>query len=117
MDRVRVSRAGQVFFGDREAGRLEELADESGAVAGYRFAYNPDYLTGGSPLSFNLPLSEQPYESERLSSFFENLVSEGWMRQLQSREQHIDESDTFGLLLANGRDLVGAVTVLPASAG
>lgn len=116
MDRVRVSRAGQVFFGDREAGRLEELIDEVGALAGYRFAYDPDYLAGGSPLSFNLPLSEQPYESDHLPSFFENLVAEGWMRQLQSREQHIDENDKFGLLLANGRDLVGAVTVLPVSA-
>ena len=47
--------------------------------------------------------------------FFENLVSEGWLRKLQSQQQKIDENDRFGLLLANGGDLVGAVTVEPIS--
>ena len=46
-------------------------------------------------------------------AFFENLVSEGWLRKLQSQEQKIDENDRFGLLLMNGRDLVGAVTIVP----
>jgi serine/threonine-protein kinase HipA len=40
-------------------------------------------------------------------------VSEGWLRKLQSQEQKIDENDRFGLLLMNGRDLVGAVTIVP----
>ncbi len=45
--------------------------------------------------------------------FFENLVSEGWLRKLQSQHQKIDERDRFTLLVENGKDLVGAVTVEP----
>jgi serine/threonine-protein kinase HipA len=41
------------------------------------------------------------------------LVSEGWLQKLQSQQQNIDEHDRFGLLISNGKDLVGAVTVEP----
>lgn len=91
------------------AGILEE--DESG----YSFTYDNDYLAGGTPISYQLKLREAPYRSEWLMPFFENLVSEGWLRKLQSQQQKIDENDRFGLLLANGSDLVGAVTVEPVS--
>ena len=78
--------------------------------------YDPDYLAGGAPISFTLPLQEAAFNFERLPAFFENLASEGWLRKLQSQEQKIDENDRFGLLLMNGRDLVGAVTLVPLQA-
>lgn len=101
-------RAAQVFYNNRLAGILRETDN------GFRFQYNHDYLAGGTPISFTLPLREEAFDSHRLPGFFENLVAEGWLRRLQTQEQRIDESDRFGLLLANGRDLVGAVTILPA---
>lgn len=101
-----MTRHAQIFYNDRLAGVLAETA------AGFRFTYHLDYLAGGTPISFTFPLQEAPFESDRLPGFFENLVSEGWLRKLQSQEQKIDEDDRFGLLLMNGRDLVGAVTVL-----
>lgn len=104
MDRVR--RMAKVYYGERLAGVLSEIEQ------GFRFEYDPDYLVGGAPLSFTLPLREAPFESAGLPGFFDNLVAEGWLRTLQSQEQRIDEDDHFGLLLANGRDLVGAVTII-----
>lgn len=100
-------RIAQIFYNGRLAGRLTETS------SGFEFTYDGDYLAGGTPIAFTFPLQEMPFKHTRLPGFFENLVSEGWLRKLQSQEQKIDENDRFGLLLMNGRDLVGAVTVAP----
>jgi serine/threonine-protein kinase HipA len=102
-----MGRVGSVFYQGRFAGLLEESDD------GFRFTYDRDYLAGGVPISFRLKLRLEPYESAVLMPFFENLLSEGWLRKLQSQQQKIDENDRFGLLLSNGKDMVGAVTVEP----
>jgi serine/threonine-protein kinase HipA len=93
----------------RYNGRLAGILIET--TKGFEYQYDKDYLAGGIAISFNYPLQEEAFYYAELPSFFENLVSEGWMRKLQSQEQHIDVTDPFGLLLANGRDLIGAVTV------
>ncbi len=100
-------RSAKVFYNNQLAGVLAETE------SGFRFQYHSDYLAGGTPISFTLPLQEGAFVSAQLPGFFENLLAEGWLRRLQMQEQRIDESDRFGLLLANGRDLVGAVTILP----
>jgi len=102
-----MGRLARVYFNERLAGTLEQREQE------FIFQYNKSYLAGGTPLSFHLPLQEAPFITDELMPFFENLTSEGWLRALQSRSQKIDESDRFGLLLENGQDLVGAVTVIP----
>jgi len=102
-----MERSALVFYNDKLAGILSELSE------GFQFTYDASYLSGGVPISFTLPLQEEAFTSTQLLGFFENLVSEGWLRKLQSLEQKIDENDRFGLLLTNGRDLVGAVTILP----
>lgn len=104
---TRRTRIAQVFYNQRLAGTLAETPE------GFRFTYDANYLAGGVPIAFTFPLQESAFFSNRLPGFFENLVSEGWLRKLQSREQKIDENDRFGLLLMNGRDLIGAVTVTP----
>lgn len=100
-------RIAQVFYNRRLAGILAETPE------GFQFTYDADYLAGGTPIAFTFPLQESAFHSDHLPGFFENLVSEGWLRKLQSQEQKIDENDPFGLLLKNGRDLVGAVTIAP----
>lgn len=100
-----MSRKAAVFFNGTRAGTLAETP------GGYEFTYTEDYLAGGVPISFGYPLRKEPYVSEPFPPFFENLLSEGWLKNLQSREQKIDENDHFGLLVQNGHDLVGAVTV------
>lgn len=98
---------GFVYYNDQFAGTLEEVQN------GYKFTYSPDYLRGKSPpIGFTLPFQKEPFFSESLFPFFENLLSEGWLRALQCRTQKIDENDSFQHILENGRDMVGAVTVL-----
>lgn len=101
-----MDRVGNVFYNDIYAGKLKY------SEGMYSFKYDEKYLLKGIPLSFNLPLQKDIFESEILFAFFENLVSEGWLRHLQSQILKIDEKDKFGLLLVNGQDLVGAVTII-----
>ncbi|SEG89140.1 serine/threonine-protein kinase HipA [Marinobacterium lutimaris] len=84
------------------------IQHESGA---YTFQYDATYLAHGAPIAYRLPLQKEAYHSDQLFPFFENLASEGWLLKLQSQLQHIDERDTFSMLIANGKDLVGAVSL------
>lgn len=101
-----MNRIAQVFYDARYAGELRELDQ-----GGFKFIYDSDYLISGTPLAYRLPLQKEPFVATELFSFFDNLVAEGWMREAQSVDEHLDDNDSFGLLLQNGKDLVGAVTV------
>lgn len=100
-----MSRQAAVFYNGTRAGTLVETD------SGYQFAYTEDYLAGGTPISFGYPLRTESYVTETFPPFFENLLSEGWLKTMQSQTQKIDENDHFAMLVQNGHDLVGAVTV------
>ena len=101
-----MDRIGYVYFQEVYAGTLQETE------TGYKFIYDAAYLESGIPIGYNFPLTQRVYYSDDLFPFFENLVSEGWLLDLQSITQHIDTSDEFGILLRNGKDLTGAVNIL-----
>lgn len=102
------NRKAQVYYKGRYAGILKE--DEYG---GFQFTYDPLYLVDGYPIAYTIPLSNETFTWAAFPPFFEGLASEGWLRRVQCKTQQIDERDSFGLLLANGRDTVGAVTLFP----
>ena len=111
MDKL-ILRAGQVFFNGTPAGLLHETAE------GFSFAYLSEYVTSRrQAIAYSLPVQTAPFSSKTLFPFFENLVSEGWLCRTQAQVQHIDERDRFGLLLANGKDLIGAITIEEISDG
>lgn len=96
-----------VFFYGQPVGVLSRSDNNQ-----YRFQYLKKYLEiGRGSISFSLPLQEEPFESDHLHAFFSGLVSEGWLRKTQSKYQRIDEKDEFSLLVYNGKDLSGAVTI------
>lgn len=105
-------RKGLVRVGGIAAGLLEETA------SGYLFTYDPVYLAGQGAVavSLTLPLRSEPYVSPHLFPFFEGLLAEGSLRELQSRLYQIDPEDGFGLLLKTASsDVIGCVTVEPVS--
>lgn len=82
----------------------------------YYFAYDRDYIdAGGHALSLSLPIQLEPFESPTLFPYFDGLVAEGWLRRVQSQFQKIDDKDHFTLLINNGVDLAGAISVEPLS--
>jgi serine/threonine-protein kinase HipA len=79
------------------------------------FRYSPEWLANSKavPVSLTLPLSEKPYVTDGLHTFFENLLPEGWLLDLTTTAFKISKDDAFGLLIATCADCIGAVEVLP----
>ena len=98
-----------VFFGAKTAGVLTKKPD------GYDFVYDSGYLADASaaPISLSMPLRPKKYESKELFPFFDGLLPEGWLLDLDCAAAKIDKNDKFRLLLHTGRDPVGAVSVRP----
>lgn len=102
----KIFRTAKINYQGRLAGLLSETEK------GYRFVYDPNYVqNGGKPISVSLPLRPEPYESEKLFSFFEGLLAEGWYRDIMCAVAKVDTRDSFGLLLAATGDTIGAVTI------
>ena len=101
-------RRGLVKIGGEPAGILEETDQ------GYRFCYDPEYLSqpNSVAVSLTLALQPEPFLSSHLFAYFEGLIAEGSLREMQSRRYQIDEQDSFGLLLKTASsDVIGNVTV------
>ena len=78
------------------------------------FRYDDNYFSDVNKpaISLTLPKTKKEYRGEFLFPFFFNMLSEGANRKLQSTQLHIDEEDSFGLLMATAHnDTIGAVTV------
>jgi len=106
--RVGRLRRGRVLLAGRFAGVLEELPG-----ARTRFTYAPAYLTDAQarPLAPTMRLRDEPYERDGLHTYFANLLPQGALLELKARTHSLSASDAFGLLLALGADLPGAVEV------
>ena len=80
------------------------------------FQYDSQWLANPQAvaISLTLPLRAEPYVSEGLHPFFENLLPEGWLLELATKKLKISKDDAFGLLIATCADCIGAVEILPA---
>lgn len=105
------NRRGKVLVNGQLAGVIIEYRDHTKET--YTFTYDYAYLNEGAPIGYHFPLSQQHYEFDTFPPFFANLVSEGWLKAYQSKKARLDKTDSFGLLLANGEELIGAVSILP----
>lgn len=79
----------------------------------YHFEYEESWIKeakGGIALS--LPIQNSPYVSEKLFSFFDNLIPEGWLLSHAQNVHKIDKKNRFAILLATGRQTIGAVSVV-----
>lgn len=106
-------RKGLVKVQGQDAGILEETS------TGYRFTYDEVYLhsADAKAVSLTLGLRSAAYDCQHLFSFFEGLLAEGSLREMQCRFFKIDPEDSFGLLLkSSNSDVIGCVTVEDLSA-
>ena len=102
-----MKRIGQVKLSGRSVGTIEENAGQT------VFTYSPEWLAKSDavPVSLTLPLRAEPYVSQGLHPFFENLLPEGWLLDVTTKKLKISKNDPFGLLLATCHDCVGAVEI------
>ena len=80
------------------------------------FRYDESWVAqpAAVPISVTLPVRQEPYVTDGLHPFFENLLPEGWLLELATKKLKISKDDAFGLLLATCADCIGAVEILPA---
>ncbi len=99
----------KVYLNKDFAGILEEQA--GGRCS---FTYDESFLKNNpQPISINLPINKREHIFENgLHPFFDNLVAEGWLAEIQAKALSINSNDRFKLLMAFGRDLVGAVSII-----
>lgn len=102
-------RKAEIRMNEQTAGWLTQ--DEQG----YRFEYDPIYLTSenAKPVSKTLPLQSQAFQSPVLFPFFDGLIPEGWLLTVAEKNWKLNTRDRMGLLLACCKDCIGAVSVLP----
>ena len=108
--RIGKPRRGLVLRRGVRVGTIDELAG-----GGTRFTYQREYLAkkGARPIAPNLPLRAEPYDSSGLHPVFEGLLPQGWLLDIDLERYRLKPSDQFGLLLATGRDTIGAIEILP----
>ncbi len=100
---------GRDYYKDHFAGILQE---EPGAASS--FTYDDAYIKAAHPpISYTLPLRSSSHMSNGgLPTVFDNLVSEGWLENVQRRLMGKRAVSRFELLLAFGNDCAGAVSVI-----
>jgi HipA-like protein len=91
--------------------RVGTLTEEGKQV---NFAYDPEWCANRNavPVSLTLPVRDEPYVTDGLHPFFENLLPEGWLLDLSTTALKIAKDDAFGLLLATCADCIGAVEII-----
>lgn len=82
------------------------------------FTYDAGYLSlaDAAPLSFSLPLQAEPFDSERTTVFFENLLPPDQVRRKLGPVLHLSRHNVFGFLEALGGDCAGAISLWPRGA-
>lgn len=107
---LKPNRQGFIYCNGLFAGVLQEFSDLK--QQSYLFKYDEAYLQDGAPIGHHFPLNDRPFTFDTFPTFFANLISEGWLRTHQAKKAKLDKADSFGLLLANGKELIGAISVL-----
>lgn len=107
---LKLNRRGIIKANGIIAGTISEYTDLNKEE--FIVEYDHQYLAHGSPIGHHYPLTSTPFISNHFPPFFANLVSEGWLRIHQSKKANISKDDYFGLLLANGSELIGAISII-----
>ena len=98
-----------VYLLDCKVGRIDYTSHRNEMIFAYDEAYaaSPDAV----PLSFSLPLSEKSFDSDRTTTFFENLLPPDSVRKRLGPVLHISHHNIFGFLEAIGGDCAGAISL------
>lgn len=103
-------RKAKILYKNNFAGILTETNEGE-----FVFQYDSDYVQTNPNdfLIFSMPVSNEPYTSNRLFPFFDGLIPEGWLLDIATKNWKINPNDRMGLLLACCQNCIGAVSVIP----
>jgi serine/threonine-protein kinase HipA len=101
-------RQGLVKYNNIPAGVITE--EDNG---GYLFVYDKKYVQNHPDqfITFQMPVTTNPYRSKILFPFFDGLIPEGWLLNIAAETWKINKNDRMGLLLTCCQNAIGAVSV------
>ena len=101
----------EVYLLERKVGELHYSSHHNEM----QFAYDSAYLASEDviPLSYALPLQHEPFDSDRTTAFFENLLPPDQVRRKLGPVLRISRHNIFGFLEALGGDCAGAIALWP----
>lgn len=81
----------------------------------YFFCYDKEWLAQANPipLSYSLPLQDEPFTAKQSKPFFSNLLPEGQFRDHIAKRYRVSPEDDFELLAALAGDCAGAIALYP----
>jgi serine/threonine-protein kinase HipA len=100
-----------VYLHSAHVGRLERLDG-----ARLEFAYAPDCVDEGEPLSLCLPLREEPFSDPECRPFFAGLLPEGEFLKAVARALGVSAGNPFLVLEEIAGECAGAVSLVPEGA-
>ncbi|MGB0453114.1 MAG: type II toxin-antitoxin system HipA family toxin [Bacteriovoracaceae bacterium] len=102
-------KTADIYLYDQLVGKLEENAEGE-----YTFFYLQSFLKTNPKqgISLTLPPRETPYQSEKLFSFFDGLIPEGWLLDHAVKNWKLNTKDRMGLLMSVCADPIGATHIL-----
>ena len=100
-----------VFLLERKVGELRYSSHRNEM----HFEDDEAYLADADavPISHALPLQAGPFDSDRTTVFFENLLPPDQVRRKLGPVLHISRHNVFGFLEALGGDCAGAISLWP----
>jgi serine/threonine-protein kinase HipA len=103
-------RKANIYYNKDIAGELLETDDGE-----YLFTYDSHYISQypNQFITFTMPVTAEPYKSNRLFPVFEGLIPEGWLLDIATKSWKINQNDRMGLLLACCKNCIGALSVEP----
>jgi len=103
-------RKANIYYNKDIAGELLETDDGE-----YLFTYDSHYISQypNQFITFTMPVTAEPYKSNRLFPIFEGLIPEGWLLDIAIKSWKINQNDRMGLLLACCKNCIGALSVEP----
>ena len=79
-----------------------------------KFSYAPEWIEKyNQPVSLSLPCTQEHFDAQKSTSFFDNLLPEENMYKELCREGRIDEADIYNFLRLFGQECAGALTIFP----
>ncbi|MBF0208764.1 MAG: HipA domain-containing protein, partial [Oligoflexia bacterium] len=98
-----------VYMSSHLVGKLSK--DVHGEIS---FSYSKDWSLKGMPISLSLPLHQESFKGDKVSSFFENLLPDNQrIRSLIASKYSAVSTKAFDLLSVIGRDCIGALSFFP----
>lgn len=107
-------KVGKVVINKEYTGQIRELENDDTGIY-YEYQYKNEYIQNPAAgfISVTIPLSDKIFFNRNFPTFFENLIPEGWLLNVASKNWKIRTDDKMELLLNLCNNSIGNIEIYP----